>query len=1385
MSVELNTSFLKNQRYSDIMFPSPIPEETPEVRVESPKRVVFLLGGKERWVIDESHFGGTPNLKVDDSIPNRIHIELNNAFFPGTNFSANLTCEVTYNIGNHLMDLILDFGKITSRVSLAEWLAGEHPMSSKVDFCDKKLISKLGKHGEVFLYGQAEMEFFPGWIFRLEGLEGQNIAGLEYLGASVSSKQIVFGMADLLHESLFAVTPARRTIFSFHELRGRTSSLSPQITLPEGWQVVPPEYTDNQYDEIHLETAVNGNGSKEQAFIAQSSQEDNSIWKLRLHGMPNPLDIFNVRYAMGFDESTMQSAQFGRFSSKPIWYHLSGCSLLLGDGKNSSFELIARDKRIESAVVAPALLSFAAPLKGMIVEAIPTKPFNVLSIYPTGAEQHPGFSNTEAPALQIDPALPSPILAMSDVTISLLRPKDLLSLRIAFVNMSFRTGGGKHAHWEQLSLDKPAFLVINFPPQHIAEQAFQESTSYPNPPVAVRMAGPSRLAFRIPRTVSELPYSLETLLNWSSFEQSVVPSAMPSPVSPSLLLSHLIGYNVDESNPLLIPELPAQETEAPGVEHTAIEAPYRLILSPNWFAGWAHAAKPITHGGMTELWHTRLGVRTKDGIDEQEISLRTVRAIWCKNKDDEDPFQKMSLKKEDRKDIVINSSNYLEAIRVNNMMLSSLGAWLDLEGNWPYDPTSSVTNLSNWTHRTAMGRDNYVKTVREGYLFPFGHRAAKIDITERRCELSPSQEMIAYLVSWSVVVVREAERSYPAPGMPDEGRNFPFTQVRVKTLQTPHVDVTPWIQVSKKDFLFQLEGKDYEDNWKPFTTAIAFVEAPTPETKPEKYKEIIEERIKEYTPERQKRSMDGQKLAFAPTSKPGDTEFVVNFLTFRAEFTDALPGFYPLMKEADVKLPAVEQFTGADSNNLLSDGNELLFQYDDLYRSSGFNKEINPGEVFLNLTTDVVSKTFSGDKIGGIITPDLSIKGLSRTYGPVAETAIKEYLDENLIGSILGEAKLLGGILLKEIVEKVNLSEFPGSIPQLTNRVIYPKVNGQEDKNKAPEAIETLYKLEPLMKSDPENIFEANKDTTMKLSALIYTKLSPSESTHDVTGELRNFKVNLIGTDQTTQFLTLHFSELTFKARSGQKPVVTPKIEKVEFGGALQFVTSLQDFLKSVGEDSGIDVTPLGVSVSSSMAIPNVTLGILALQNLTFFTRFNLPFDGSPATFYFAFASRENPFVLTVGTFGGGGFFGIMLSLDKDDPVKLLEASLEFGGNQALDLGVASGGIYLMAGIYYRMENDVATNKRICQLTGYVRCGGMLQVLGLVTVSAEFYLSLNYRDPGKAWGQASLTVKIHLLLTSKSVKLTVEKQFSGSDGDPLIEEMIDEDDWYAYSSAFA
>jgi hypothetical protein len=195
---------------------------------------------------------------------------------------------------------------------------------------------------------------------------------------------------------------------------------------------------------------------------------------------------------------------------------------------------------------------------------------------------------------------------------------------------------------------------------------------------------------------------------------------------------------------------------------------------------------------------------------------------------------------------------------------------------------------------------------------------------------------------------------------------------------------------------------------------------------------------------------------------------------------------------------------------------------------------------------------------------------------------------------------------------------------------------------------------------------------------------------------------------------------------------------------------------------------------------------------------FRLPFTGDPLSFRFAFCERQNPFLLTVWIFGGGGFFGLELE-PTGEGLKKLEGSFEFGGNFALDIGIASGGVHIMAGIYFAITGQKT------QLTGYVRCGGSVNVLGIITVSIEFYMELSYESPPtRVWGRATLTVEIDILFFSMSVDLTVEKEFAGGgeetaflpvagDYAPVVpvaapvtfEEMITPDDWESYCAAFA
>jgi len=137
--------------------------------------------------------------------------------------------------------------------------------------------------------------------------------------------------------------------------------------------------------------------------------------------------------------------------------------------------------------------------------------------------------------------------------------------------------------------------------------------------------------------------------------------------------------------------------------------------------------------------------------------------------------------------------------------------------------------------------------------------------------------------------------------------------------------------------------------------------------------------------------------------------------------------------------------------------------------------------------------------------------------------------------------------------------------------------------------------------------------------------------------------------------------------------------------------------------------------------------------------------------------------------------------------VKSIEASLEFGASLVLDLGVASGGVTIMAGFYFKIEGKDFT------LTGYFRALGSMSVLGIISVSVEFYLGLTYEskrlDPphkpheGHLWGEARLTLKISIAFFSISVGVSLQKEFAGSD--PTFRQLMAFDDWKDYCGAFA
>ncbi|GAB3155776.1 hypothetical protein GCM10027258_61250 [Amycolatopsis stemonae] len=1001
--------------------------------------------------------------------------------------------------------------------------------------------------------------------------------------------------------------------------------------------------------------------------------------------------------------------------------------------------------------------------------------------------------------------------ATPDLTLDLLRREDMLKLRFEFFNLRRSTAAGP-PKLVPVDAGAQSVIVVHFDSQHLMEETTYVSDPNGNPPanlpapgfIAARAAGPSRIAFLVPSTVKELPYTEEGLLAWPAWVMRVVPKTAPAPPDP--LTSDLLLVDW-------------------------------LHLTPEQYASWAHVTHPVTSAGRTELWHTRLAPRDDFGRPDPLLGPAEIRAVAADTPDDP-RFDDLLSRPQTLTDIV-TQSNTRGAVRGDLVLLSALGSSLELEGRW------AEGTLAGWRHRSALGRDNYVRIEERGFLFPHGHKATLITETERTIAGGAAR-----LLRRQFVRIREPVKFF-------EDNGLPFRSVEIAMTTTPNLAANRerigstdafWVQyqlgTDVVDVPVPIVAVDWAGNRIDSVAHVAFVyedDATKPavltalqgQADPSQFETVHPRRTHE---------LGGQEVAFGPVPAAAglaaDPPRTTTFPALRLHLNVKLrvqageAGFAPQMLAAEIRMPAVEALAG---------GRELAtaIGYDPDYVTGSF--EAVKGELFARVSPTVadvgrlvqaitaqnplpsveaVTAKFGQQvaQLGGIAAPDLDIRGLSRSLGPLSGPAaaigdIAKTGSFNPGTFFPATAKLLGGLSLAEVLGFDPDAPKPPALPIENAPKIVTTPEYANGRDLPPTAVTTVLDWQPKLPDKlTAGVFHPVLDdgthATLTLHGENRTTFGTSgvTTTSTIKGDLRDFAIELVkGDDDQLSFIKLTFRRFAFEQHDGAKPVIHVELDRIDFEGPLKFVNTLQQFLVSTGKGLGIDVRPSGITAGYTLAIPDVGIGVFALQHLAFSAALSIPFDGSPARARFAFCSREHPFTLTVSLFGGGGFFALALGTDG---FELVEASIEFGGAVAFNLGVASGSVSVMAGIYFKLERLPAPpsggeGHDEITLTGYVRANGSLNVLGLITISAEFYLALSYTGGGGknlVEGEASLTVEIDILFFSKSVTLTVHKSFAGpgssslaardaatlpAGGPPSFGDQMSQDDWNTYCDAFA
>jgi hypothetical protein len=723
-------------------------------------------------------------------------------------------------------------------------------------------------------------------------------------------------------------------------------------------------------------------------------------------------------------------------------------------------------------------------------------------------------------------------------------------------------------------------------------------------------------------------------------------------------------------------------------------------------------------------------------------------------------------------------------------------------------PREDELDLSEWVHIASQGRDHYVRIVYEGELLPFCHRAALIKVTERKF-IEANGVIGAYLYQRMFIVVREPEKRFPTTE-----RGMPFKTVRLTTLVTPDIaepvivpeGKTPktkrsfWVEVMtgatppRALFKFHAVGTDTGGEAVDFTIPMMFV-SKMDYANPDQMKIATSEYndVKNFT--RREAVVPGQKvwLAAIDPDKPSEnTRLVTRTINFVVQET----GCPPRVLKTDVKIPQVADLLGTEGLTTIS--------YYDKYLANNFDAQTGAfarivkidftkytaSNPFAALVDDTLGITFSSDKAGGFATPNMGITTLTRALGPLAgkpeDAVTNTFKPADFFKQV--KAQLFGSL---NLVDLLLPSTHDQNAPKITSRT--ENVGGNK-------LIIVALDWEPQIRSlpDPQPKFAVvrflkTNDTRLRIHGRIEKPVKldklgapPADDVKfEFTGTLNDFTVGVLDS------VFLKFVEFNFVARANEKLDVQVKLdpnEPMRFAGDLEFVEELRRAIPPnlFGKGPSLELleSPPGVRAGFAFALPPIAVGVFSLKDVSLGASLTLPFlDGKPV-FDFNVSERAHPFLLAVAIFGGGGFFHLQLDTAG---MKLLEAAFEFGATLALDIGVASGEVHVMAGIYFALKRKEPGTDLVATLSGYLRMGGSLSVLGIIKVSVEFVLSFTYDgETEKAYGRATLTVQIEILFFSMSVELTVERAFGGKNGDPTFDELMNTPEaWNEYALAFA
>jgi hypothetical protein len=1035
------------------------------------RRLAFVVRGEERWVIDCAAFSGHPRLRISRS-RNRIRLRLRDARYPGTDVRADFEVEIRRILHTHQARFLFAPLHYRAEVAFVPWLLGHATAEGAIE---GGRFARFDGGGGLDVTSPARARFSPNWHLEIRGERIVRVVADDHRFTSDSA---TFALLPPSAPSLAEQALSQRSLIIVERGNNRWTTPFESLGGLGRWTL---RDAGSPFDAAWIECGEEQHQRSHLLLLFSHDQRTNFTFSpdarvLGADGRPAEIALHLARLALTPGDSGVHAVLLAALPDR-VTLHSERFALDLcqpGDKCPFPFELQVRCGAVESLKCTPDLGSVSVALPEAIVQT-----GRVTSAASFPLTWGSAVNQVRSDLSRLHFGSDTVECKLFSYRTSVLRPRDLLALDFEFINLDVVVSG-RGALLQPRDANEESIVIVNFPPQHVAEEAFfrtldanvdhgHEPTT--PPPVGSRLSGPSRLAFTLPRAEG-YPYTLDWLLDWQTWTPRLVPVAqVPDDVFPKGAIPKIRKPNATE---------------------TAVEAPYRLFLSPLADGVWK--TRSSSEGNIAELWRAEL--------TKQKGDVPMVRAIWspdftprgtplpgrfsasekCSQGDEKSPGAdadslpfRTSLDRRDRSEIVKLSSDFNfnsvgggpwipRAIPTRALLLSSLGAWLDVHGTWEpikialgngKQPVACDKELPDeqlsieaWKHRAAASRDNFVQVVYSGFLFPFGHPAVLIKETERQLghtETNPGPAQYAYLRQRKYIMVKKPRKVYTTGvdgsfQIPFEGRAIAFHSVTVESTVTPDLDDPAtdtieklcddafWPRVAGELFKFKLAGENRSMNGIDgplvrFEMPLVFVGLGVAFSGD---LQKVKDAYGTAPLERVTSALRGQKITFTDETRPGDTTLEVESLRFAvddcAEDVDCnlfrlheQPPFYPRIARAGVRVPSMAHFTGSNQATEV--------QWTRNYLDVGFgeaNGEKNTGEVFVERVGEPLSLDFPGKRSGGFATPSIDVNGLSRSAGPISGD-IKQFaagvFEAAEFFSRVADAKLLGVVKLGDLIQ--------------------------------------------------------------------------------------------------------------------------------------------------------------------------------------------------------------------------------------------------------------------------------------------------------------------------------------------------------------------------------